>query len=198
MLRVGAARGLEEVAGDYGGDSFVSLVLALRAERREALAGTSVIGEEYLYFVDRALDGMSGIVEDLGYELANTKPALEGANSPYAILTHCLGVIEYWVGFRVIGRPDHRDRPAEFRATGSLGPLFERVSKARAQLAEDLDSVRGDVPVGAQPDARFQPPSGPLTETGVLLHVLQEIAQHHGQMEITRDLLTANAEVESS
>jgi hypothetical protein len=198
MLRASSARGFEEVGGGCDGDRCASLALALRAERREALAGTSVIGEEYLYFVDRALDGMSGIVEDLGYELANTKPALDGANSPYAILTHCLGVIEHWVGFRVTGRPDLRDRPAEFRATGSLGPLFERVSKARAQLAEDLVSVRGDVPVAAQPDARFQPPSGPLTETGVLLHVLQELAQHHGQMEITRDLLTASGGVGSS
>ena len=100
-----------------------------------------MIGEEYLYFVDRALDGMSGIVKDLGYELANTKPALAGANSPYAILTHSLGVVEHWVGARVIGRPDRRDRPAEFRATGSLGPLLERVSRARAQLAEDLVRV---------------------------------------------------------
>jgi hypothetical protein len=156
-----------------------------------------VIGEEYLYFVDRALDGMSGIVADLGHELANARPTLQGANSPYAILTHCLAVVEHWVGARVIGRPDFRDRPAEFRAMGSLGPLLKRVSKVRAQLAEDLISVRGDVPVAAQPDAHFQPPSAQLTETGVLLHVLQELAQHHGQMEITRDLLTANAESET-
>ena len=169
-----------------------------RAAQREPRPGASVIGEEYLYFVDRALDGMSGIVEDLGYELANTRPALAGANSPYAILTHSLGVVEHWVGARLIGRPDRRDRPAEFRAVGPLGPLLERVSTARTQLADDLVSVRGDVPVARQPDARFQPPSGPLTETGVLLHVLQELAQHHGQMELTRDLLTASGEAGSS
>jgi hypothetical protein len=197
MFRASAARGFEEVGGDYEGDRGAALALVLRADRPGTLAGTSVIGEEYLYFADRALDGMSGIVEDLGCELANTKPALEGANSPHAILTHCLGVIEYWVGFRVIGRPDLRDRPAEFKATGPLGPLIERVSEARRQLAEDLVGVRGDVPVAAQPDARFQPPSGSLTETGVLLHVLQELAQHHGQMEITRDLLTASGGVGS-
>jgi Protein of unknown function (DUF664) len=197
MLRASAVRGFEEVGGDHDDDRSASLPLALRTERREPLAGATVIGEEYLYFVDRALDGMSGIVKDLGYELANTKPALAGANSPYAILTHSLGVVEHWVGARVIGRPDRRDRPAEFRATGALGPLLERVAKARAQLAEDLASVGGDVPAAAQPDARFQPPSGPLTETGVLLHVLQELAQHHGQMEITRDLLTASGGVGS-
>jgi hypothetical protein len=157
-----------------------------------------MIAEEYLYFVDRALDGMSATVENLGDELANTKLALDGANSPYAILTHCLGVIEHWIGARVVGRPDLRDRPAEFRAAGAVGPLVERVAKARAQLAEDLAGFKGDVPLAAQPDARFRPPSGMLSETGVLLHVLQELAQHHGQMEITRDLLAAAARTGSA
>jgi len=153
---------------------------------------------EYLYFVDRALDGMSSIIENLGDDLANTKPPLAGANSPYVILTHCLGVMEHWVGARVVGRPDLRDRPAEFKAAGPVGPLLDRVAKTRAQLSADLAGFAGDVPARSQPGERFRPPSGTLSETGVLLHVLQELAQHHGQMEITRDLLTAHAEVTGS
>lgn len=153
---------------------------------------------EYLYFVDRALDGMSSIVENLGDDLANTRPALEGANSPYVILNHCLGVIEHWVGARVVGRPDLRDRPAEFRAAGPIGPLLDRVVTARVQLSADLAGFAGDVPVRSQPGSRFRPPSGTLSETGVLLHVLQELAQHHGQMEMTRDLLTTRAEITGS
>nr|WP_246481692.1 DUF664 domain-containing protein [Amycolatopsis umgeniensis] len=31
----------------------------------------------------------------------------------------------------------------------------------------------------------------PLTQQGVMLHVLEEVAQHHGQLEITRDVLLA-------
>jgi len=151
-----------------------------------------MIVEEYLYFVDRAFDGMCAIALGLGDELANTKPDLEGANSPYAILTHCLGVVEHWVGARIVGRPDLRDRPAEFRAAGPVAPLVERVAEARARLAEDLTGFAGDVPVTRQPAERFRPPSGSLSESGVLLHVLAELAQHHGQLEITRDLLTAS------
>jgi Protein of unknown function (DUF664) len=153
---------------------------------------------EYLYFVDRALDGMAAIVENLGDDLANAKPALEGANSPYVILNHCLCVIEHWVGARVVGRPDLRDRPAEFRAAGPIGPLLDRVVQARAQLLADLAGVTGDVPARSQPRRQFRPPSGVLSETGVLLHVLTELAQHHGQMEITRDVLTARAGVTGS
>ncbi|MEV1179628.1 hypothetical protein, partial [Nonomuraea sp. NPDC049784] len=60
--------------------------------------------DDYLYYVDRALDGMTGIVAGLGDRLANTRPPLPGANSPYALLTHCLGVVSYWAGQLVAGR----------------------------------------------------------------------------------------------
>jgi hypothetical protein len=49
-------------------------------------------------YVDRAVEAMTDIVDDLGDELANTRPALPGANSPYVILRHCLGVMEFWGG----------------------------------------------------------------------------------------------------
>jgi hypothetical protein len=154
--------------------------------------------DEYLYFVDRSLDGMSSIVGGLGDDLANSTPTLDGANSPYVILNHCLGVIEHWVGARMVGRPDRRDRPAEFGVAGPVAPLLHRVAEARSQLSADLGGFAGDVPARTQPDRRFRPEAATLSETGVLLHVLQELAQHHGQMEITRDLLTARGHVAGS
>ena len=48
--------------------------------------------EDFLMFINRALDGMLSIVEELDEERANLCPDLPGANSPYAILTHCVGV----------------------------------------------------------------------------------------------------------
>ena len=54
--------------------------------------------EDFLMFIDRALDGMLRIVEELGEERVNMRPDLPGANSPYAILTHCIGVCDYWIG----------------------------------------------------------------------------------------------------
>ena len=44
--------------------------------------------DDFMLFVDRALDGMLGIVEGLGDDLANRNPGLPGANSPFAILYH--------------------------------------------------------------------------------------------------------------
>jgi len=65
--------------------------------------------EDYLYFANRAIDGMVNIVTGLGDELANQRPPIPGANSPYALLTHCLGVVSYWAGALVAGREVIRD-----------------------------------------------------------------------------------------
>ncbi|MFD0487506.1 DinB family protein [Saccharopolyspora spinosporotrichia] len=93
--------------------------------------------EDYLYFTDRALDGMAAIVVELGDERAN-RAAYPGANSPYALLHHCLCVIETWVGGFVRGRPIDRDRDAEFTATGPVELLVERCATVRAQMHTDV------------------------------------------------------------
>jgi hypothetical protein len=152
----------------------------------------AVIIDDYLWFVDQALDSMVGIVGQLGDVDANRRPAVEGANSPYAILTHCLGVVEYWGGHVVAGRPVQRDRDAEFEAQGTVAELAARAGRARRQLEADL-SVLGSsaAPRGAVAPADADLPFG-RSQGGVLLHILEELTQHLGQMELTRDVLVAN------
>lgn len=149
--------------------------------------------EDYLWFVDDALDGMVAIITTLGEELANQSPDLPGANSPYAILTHCLGVMEYWAGQVISGRTVQRDRPAEFVATGRVDGLVDRTRQARVRLAADLEDFDGfATPRGEVDPDDVRLPIG-RTQGGVLLHIYDELARHRGQMEITRDiLLTVN------
>ncbi|GAB7042209.1 MULTISPECIES: DinB family protein [Catenuloplanes] len=145
--------------------------------------------DDYLYFAGRALGGMSAIVAELGDELANTTPPLPGANSPFALLTHCVGVADYWSGALVAGRAVPRDRDAEFTATGPVAPLLAEVRALRDRLAADVAGLTGDAPLRGTPPAAYAGPPRTLTRGGALLHVLEELAQHHGQMEILRDAL---------
>jgi hypothetical protein len=159
------------------------------------MAGPSWILElsldDYLWYVDHCLDRMTAIVEELGDDLANTRPELPGANSPYAVLTHCLGVLEFWGGEMVAGRPIERDRDAEFVATGPVSEVRDKVARSRERFVADLEQL----------DSRARP-SHPLpsedaglpfdrSQAGVLVHVFHELAQHLGQVELTRDLLRA-------
>lgn len=149
--------------------------------------------DDFLAFVDDALDGMVAIVVELGDDLANRRPDLPGANAPFALLTHCLGVMEYWGGHVVAGRTIARDRDAEFVATGEVASLVDRVAGARAQLRRDLEGVAPfDPPRGEVDPADAALPLG-RTQGGALLHVYEELAQHRGQMELTRDVLLAEA-----
>jgi hypothetical protein len=149
--------------------------------------------DDFLWFVDQALDTMVDIVGHLGDESANTIPAVDGtplpgANSPYAILTHCLGVMEFWAGQMVAGRPIERDRAAEFRASGSVAELSDRVAAARRRLASDLALAVDDPALRHPPD----PEDVDLpyaNKGGVLVHIIEELYQHLGHMELTRDVI---------
>ena len=158
----------------------------------EGAALLVVPATDYLWFVDLALDEMCAIVEDLGDELVNRRPPFRDTNSAYVILTHCLGVMEYWGGATVAQRPIQRDRAAEFTASGDVAGLLRRSEQARRRLREDLVGLHAeDPPVNVQRD-----PESPVPYTeskgSVLLHILEELFQHLGQMELTRDALVAS------
>ena len=144
-------------------------------------------------YVDRAVDQMTAIVTELGDDLANRKPDLPGANSPYAILRHCLGVMEFWGGEAVAGRKITRDRAAEFRARGPVAGLAAAAGagqdrfRADAATADFAAPPRGGRGHGKHPDELEFASQG-----HALLHVLEEVTQHLGQLELTRDVLRAS------
>ena len=147
---------------------------------------------DYLWFVDQALDGMVAIVRELGDDLASTRPELPDANAPYAILTHCLGVMEYWGGALVAGRTVTRDRDAEFRAQGRVDDLVRQTVDARRQLSADVARVDPSAPPRQAPllPEYAETPIG-QTQAGALLHLYEELAQHFGQLQLSRDVLVA-------
>lgn len=148
--------------------------------------------EDLLLFVDRALDGMLGIIEGLGDDLANRTPDLPGANSPFAILYHSVAVCHYWIGVVLANREFNRDRASEFTATGNVAGLGKSVSDLKRQLREDIQHVQGDQPPLSGPNQQYSPLPSEYqgwTQGAALIHTLEELAQHHGQMELTRDML---------
>jgi hypothetical protein len=97
--------------------------------------------------------------------------------------------MEYWGGAMVAGRPIERDRDAEFRATGEVGDLVRRTRQARRQLDADLAGLEPLAPPRGTPEPEDADLPLARTQGGVLVHVYEELAQHRGQMEVTRDVL---------
>ena len=145
-------------------------------------------------YVGRAVDQMTEIVSELGDDLANRKPGLPEANSPYVILRHCLGVMEFWGGEVVAGREIVRDRPAEFRAHGPVADLAAATRKGQAQFRADAATAEFAGPPRGGTGHQKHPDELEFASQGhALLHVLEEVTQHLGQMELTRDILRRDA-----
>src|SRR3954449_5258590 len=141
------------------------------------------------FLVECHLDPMTAVAEELGEDFVNVVPDLPGANSAYQILVHCCGMLEWWTRAAILGLDVDRDRDGEFTATGTLADLLDRISAARSQLVIDLEVID----LKAPPRGRLSADDAatPLGESaeGVLMHVFEELAQHHGHLEITRDVI---------
>lgn len=148
--------------------------------------------ETIQWYVDTALAKLLTRADELaeagGDELLCRRPEVEGANSVFALIIHCCGVMERWGGETIAGRTINRDRAAEFTATGTLTQLEERVAAQRRRWVEDLAGFDPeDLPRG--PAGRFDDDPETITQGFVALHVIEELYQHLGHVDLTVDLV---------
>lgn len=158
------------------------MVNEAQVSTRLAEAALSIAGE--------SLEAMMTIVGDLGDGRANRRPPLDGANSPYAIVFHCVGMLEHWAGSVIGGESIPRDRAAEFTASGPVDDLIERVGDVRSRLAGWVEIAVSEGIRDRSAKGSTRSDAATATPEWVLLHIQRELAQHLGQLELTRDLLT--------
>jgi|SRR4051794_671445 hypothetical protein len=141
-------------------------------------------------YLGGAFDQMLAVAARLGDDRINVRPAGPDTNTVAALVVHCCGVTEFWLGHVVLGRPSDRDRDAEFRVTATVAELGARVAATLRQAEADLAAIdRGEARPGHP--ARAELLAGIGSDVAVVLHVLEEVYQHLGQMELTADALTA-------
>ena len=149
--------------------------------------------DDYIWFVNQKLDQMVEVLHQLGDDHVCERPELPGANSPFGIVTHCLGVMTSWAGHLVAGREVVRDREAEFHATGDVETLVAKIDTARIQFRSDVDAAQFNAALhDAVSPADADLPIG-KRQGAALVHIFEELTQHLGQMEITRDVLLTDA-----
>ena len=140
-------------------------------------------------YVRHAFAQMLAVAARVGDPLVNEKPVGAATNSIAALVVHCCGVTERWLGHVALGRASTRDRDAEFRAVATVAELRELVARTTAQAEDDLRAIAaGDAVAGSPARSDLH---GGGTDDSVVLHVLEELYQHLGHMEITADVLGA-------
>jgi hypothetical protein len=143
-------------------------------------------------FVNLALDRMVTKAVALGPRVSD-RPHLDGANSVYSLIVHCIGVTDWWFDHAILGNSSQRDRDAEFDASGTLSDLQRLVGQFRS----DLPELVGRVTRAAQPESDYLDSltagerAWPWTTASIVLHVIEELFQHAGHVDITADLLSS-------
>ena len=141
-------------------------------------------------YVGHAFGQLLAAADRLGDDLVNRPPFGPGTNSVAALIVHCCGLTEWWLGHVALGEPSDRDRQAELTAQATVAQLHDEVDAVLARAGDLLARLEaGDG--GPGHPARAELPGGTGTDAAVVLHVLEELYQHLGHAQLTVDALVA-------
>lgn len=130
---------------------------------------------------------MLGVADRLGDDLVNERPLGPQTNAVAALIIHCCEVSEFWLGHVALGRPSDRDRESEFSRTATVEELHQLVCRTVATTVADLQRLESGE--GQDDGGRQFLHGGDTSDASVVLHVLEELYQHLGHMELAADAL---------
>ena len=138
-------------------------------------------------YVRLAFEQMLTVADRLGDDRVNERPLGPATNAVAAIVVHCCGVSEFWLGHVGLGRESIRSREDEFRATATVGELHDLVAATLAQVEADLLAIEaGAESAYAEGRVFLVVPEG---DASLVVHVIEELFQHLGHCELAADAL---------
>jgi len=139
-------------------------------------------------YVRHAFVGMNRVLDRLDDDTVNRTPDGWGTNSVAGLIVHCCELAPSWFEMPGLGRDSVRDREAEFATTGTVTELRTRIDAAAARTS----ALIGEFAVGPTTpghELRAFMPGEDRSDGALVLHVLEELFQHLGHMEVTADAL---------
>lgn len=141
-----------------------------------------------LAYLDRAFDQMLATLERVAEEDLATPPFGAATTSISGLVTHSTEVSRYWLGHVGLGDPSDRDRDAEFTHRADRTELVDRIAQARAAATDHLTRLADGEGQASEMRGFLY---GDQSDDSLVLHVVEELYQHLGHMEITADALAA-------
>lgn len=132
-------------------------------------------------------DQLLAVAAGLGDERVNERPLGPTTSSVAALVVHCCGVTEFWLGHVGLGRPSQRDRDSEFTATATVDELRPLVEATLARARSDLAALAAGASSAEHAARRKHLVDD--TDAGLALHVVEELFQHLGHAELAADAL---------
>ena len=141
-------------------------------------------------YMDQAFDGMAAVLDRVDDTTVNQRPHGPSTNSIAALVTHCCELTPFWLDHVGFDHPTSRDREAEFVAEATVAELCDRLDHVKKQCHDMVGSLDGGS-TATYHALRAHLPGGDRSDTAVVLHVLEELYQHLGHMELTADALAS-------
>jgi hypothetical protein len=132
---------------------------------------------------------MLEVADRLGDERVNQRPLGPQTNAVAALIVHCCGVTEFWLGHVGLGRASERQRESEFSATATVAELHVLVQATLAQSREDLARIIDGTAPDTNRAGRVFLLDGDESDSSLVLHVIEELFQHLGHAELAADAL---------
>lgn len=145
----------------------------------------------FLLVAEEILDGYERALATLDDETVNVSPVPGVVNAPFALVTHVHGMASFWMGSFVAGEAIPRDREAEFLATGTVAEALALVEAIRRRLPAWVEVARTEGIRDRSAKGSTLRDHENATPDWVLDHVLHELAQHGGHLEVCRDVVVA-------
>jgi uncharacterized damage-inducible protein DinB len=141
-------------------------------------------------YLRHAMRQMLEVAERLGDDLVNVRPVGSETNAVGALIVHCCELTNFWLAHVAGGQPTERDRDGEFDRVSTVAELREMIERTLGATRIDLERI-ADGEAAADPVLRQFLPGGDESDDSLVLHVIEELFQHLGHMEITADVLLA-------
>jgi uncharacterized damage-inducible protein DinB len=135
-----------------------------------------------------AFDQMVAVADGLGAGRVNARPLGPDTNAVAAIIVHCCGVAEFWLGHVGLGRESTRKREEEFATTATIAELHDLVARTLEQLDADLVALDAGATSEHAAGRQFLP-RGDQSDASLILHLIEELFQHLGHCELAADAL---------
>ncbi|MGJ0184247.1 DUF664 domain-containing protein [Corynebacterium glyciniphilum] len=139
------------------------------------------------------LDGYVAALETLDDRTVNKTPLSGTVNTAFALVTHVHGMVHYWGGAFVAGEDIPRDRDAEFRASGTVAEAHVLIEEVRGRLPDWARIALTEGIRNREATGTSRRDIAEVTPEWVLEHILHELAQHLGHLEVCRDVVGVDA-----
>ena len=153
--------------------------------------------DNYLNRLDDLRNQVSSLIAELPSEALNWRP-IEGkddhvTNSLAVLAAHLAGAEHFWIAEVVGGRPETRDRDAEFVTIAASAKEIIQLLEKTALETRDVFSILNE----SELNGTRQVKDRTVPVRWCILHVIDHTSLHLGHMQITYQLWTGGKAVHS-